>query len=237
MPTAQRAGPRVDRPVTGFVATFGVPRGLLSGDAPSGGAPSGSGVLDGVGLGGGSVGVGVGVVGSGVGVGVLGGGVDDSLGRGVGVGVEVGVGVGVGMIVIGGAVGPIGGRPSGWSVDQIDAVAPPWTVVVPTVEPRKPEDPPSVTLVDTPDGSVSSVSSSAGPPATKVITVTAKSPHPATPSACRMFAAPPRTGFRAPCRAAPAAMATSLDPGNGGPQRRVCTFSGSCGARVCRRTE
>ena len=140
------------------MGTRGVLRGLLSD-----GAPSGSGVLVGVGLGGGSVGVGGGVVGSGVGVGVLGGGVGESLGRGVGVG--VGVVVGVGMIVIGGAVGPIGGRPPGRAVDQIDAVAPPRTVVVPTVEPRNPEDPPWFTLVDTPDDSVPSVSSSAGPPA------------------------------------------------------------------------
>jgi hypothetical protein len=133
----------------------------------SGAGPSGSGALDGVGLGAGSVGVGVGVVGSGVGVGVLGGGVGDSVGGGVGggVGLGVGVGVGVGVIVIGGAVGPIGGRPSGRSVDQIDAVAPPRTVVVPTVEPRNPAVPPWVTLVDTSVGSVPSVSSSAGPPA------------------------------------------------------------------------
>ena len=146
-------------------------RGRLSGALLSGGASSGSGVLDGVGLGGGSVGVGGGVVGSGVGVGVLGGGVGDSLGGGVGdslgggVGMGVGVWVGVGMIVIGGAVGPIGGRPPGAAVDQIDAVAPPRTVVVPTVDPRNPEDPPRETLVDTPDVSVLSVSSSAGPPA------------------------------------------------------------------------
>lgn len=150
-----------------FFGACGVPRGPLSGAMLSGGGPSRSGALDGVGLGAGSVGVGVGVVGSGVGVGVLGGGVVDSLGRGVAVGVGVGggVGVGVGVIVIGGAVGPIGGSPSGWSVDQIDAVAPPWTVVVPTVEPRNPAVPPWLTLVDTSVVSVPSVSGSAGPPA------------------------------------------------------------------------
>ena len=122
-------------------------------------------MVDGVGLGGGSVGVGGGVVGSGVGVGVLGGGVGDSLGPGVGVGVADEVGVGVGGIVIGGAVGPIGGRPPGGAVDQIDAVEPPRTGVVPPGAPRNPEVPPSVTLVDTPVDSVPSVSSSAGPPA------------------------------------------------------------------------
>ncbi len=107
------------------------------------------------------------MVGSGVGVGVLGGGVGDSLGRGVGKGVGVGVEVvvGVGGMVIGGAVGPIGGRLPGGAVDQIDAVEPPRTGVVPPGAPRNPEVPPSVTLVDTPVDSVPSVSSSAGPPA------------------------------------------------------------------------
>jgi hypothetical protein len=151
----------------GFVGGCGAARERFRGAVASGGRSSGPGVVDGVGLGGGSVGVGGGVVGSGVGVGVLGGGVGDSLGRGVGKGVGVGVEVvvGVGGMVIGGAVGPIGGRLPGGAVDQIDAVEPPRTGVVPPGAPRNPEVPPSVTLVDTPVDSVPSVSSSAGPPA------------------------------------------------------------------------
>ena len=172
VPTGSPEGARDDRPVAGFVGTCAAAREPLPGAVASGGRSSGSGVVDGVGLGGGSVGVGGGsvgvggvVVGSGVGVGVLEGGVGDSLGVGVGVGVGVGDEVGVGGIVIGGAVGPIGGRPPGGAVDQIDAVEPPRTWVVPPVAPRNPEVPPSVTLVDTPVDPVPSVSSSAGPPA------------------------------------------------------------------------
>ncbi len=185
-------------------------------------------VGDGSGAGGSGV-VGVGVAtGSGVGVsGVVGSGVGSGVGDGgSGVGEVAGLGAGddpgggepvsaaagggfdevtvvPGVKVPPGVVGDQGvGIPVGPMVERTGTVTTGYPVGAPL--PTRPATPAGVS--DELGEPVSPTAGSAGPPANIVITVTARSPPPATPSACRALVVRLAVRFRAPWRAAPAAM-------------------------------